>query len=110
MSHWVPGIRSLKDLALINLEENNKDNDTLEDYATIEGNWKWETICQLLPEEVSDTIRTLKAPHHSLGSDRVCWFPDSQGTFTIKSAYHTYCVEEEDPDNIYKNYWKIRVP
>ncbi|XP_020967621.1 glutathione S-transferase U5-like [Arachis ipaensis] len=75
--------QDLSELSMEQIGEDRADED-LATYATTEGCWNWERLAQLIPEEIIVMIRTVKAPHHSLGPDSLGWLPKPQGSFSIK--------------------------
>ena len=50
LDHWVPGIHTLGDFFVSVLDE-SLCNQTMVEYATINGDWHWESLGQILPKD-----------------------------------------------------------
>ncbi|KAL4276856.1 hypothetical protein AHAS_Ahas20G0249000 [Arachis hypogaea] len=67
------GITSLKDVSLCPIAA-DRIAEKLSSFTNGDGEWNWETINSYFSEDISEIIRTLKAPHYSLGADCIsCW-------------------------------------
>ncbi|XP_057747786.1 uncharacterized protein LOC130966983 [Arachis stenosperma] len=106
---WIPGFTNLKEVALTNLEE-DKLNEKVVDYVNENGDWDWEALNRVLPEEVIDILYTIKAPNLQIGEDSISWMSCPNGVFSIKSAYETFYIEDGEEQSLYKQIWKAKLP
>ena len=81
------------------------------EYATANGDWDWERISQVLPNDCLDFFMPIKATVESAGSDRVAWFPVILGDFSLKLAYK-YLSEGDlsSQAQVYKEIWRFNTP
>ncbi|QHO24506.1 Putative ribonuclease H protein [Arachis hypogaea] len=92
-AHWIPRIANLSELSFIQIDKHIKD-DTLDNYAWMLGLGEDLPIC---PEEVTNLIHTMKAPHPSLGLDSIRWLPDPQEERGLKdNGNFPRCIDHEE--------------
>ncbi|RYR11259.1 hypothetical protein Ahy_B05g079722 [Arachis hypogaea] len=106
---WVPGFTKLSEVSLVELDE-NKLNEKVVDYVTKDGEWDWEALNMVLPEEVTDIIHTIKAPNPYVGDDFISWLVNLSGIFSVKSAYETFYRDRGEDNRLYKHIWKAKLP
>lgn len=71
------------------------------------GNWLWDAFSYHLPPHIVQSMISL--PRNPLGNrdDIISWEPNSNGIFTVKSAYHVLCRKNPPPIPSSKWLWNI---
>ena len=77
----------MEDLARIDLDNLDLYQLVVE-YVTVNGDWNWERISQILPNDCLHIFMPIKPPIESIGLDRVAWFLMILGDFFLKSYYN----------------------
>ena len=91
--HWIPRIHSLEDLSVSDLNETTL-LQNVEEHAKDSRDWDSDKIRQYLSDDCSHLFISIKTPNISTGQDRIAWFPNIAGDFTLKSAYNN--IAERD--------------
>lgn len=77
-------------------------------YYARAGEWDWNRLRRLLPDEVCGKIAMLRPPIEG-PADFPCWGLTGDGQFTLKSAYWVTANEgtdPEEPDPLFAKCWK----
>ncbi|KAL4275453.1 hypothetical protein AHAS_Ahas20G0108700 [Arachis hypogaea] len=106
---WVLGFTEFSEVSLVELDE-NKLIEKVADYVMEDGEWDWEALNLVLPEEVTDIIHTIKAPNPYVGDDFISWLANPNGNFSIQSAYETFYSDRGEDNRLYKHIWKAKLP
>jgi hypothetical protein len=81
------------------------------DLVDHEGKWPVEDL-QWLPSHIRDNIRAIVPPAADMGNDVCLWPGNSNGKFTVSSAYRLMCMECEEDDSQREEWskvWKLEV-
>lgn len=100
---WVPGHDQLSLHACISLS-NVECERKLIDFITPSGDWNYELFVNFLPPLTVDVIRGLIPPCHSSIDDYPAWKHTYNGSFSVRSAYHSL-IHVEPP--LQQINWKI---
>lgn len=73
----------------------------------VAGNWNWQLLQFSFPREIIHMM--VGTPRNSLGSheDRISWEPNSNGVFSLKSAYHLVSGKISNPLAAFNWIWKL---
>ncbi|XP_061375835.1 uncharacterized protein LOC133317945, partial [Gastrolobium bilobum] len=72
-------------------------SDTLQkvvDYVDELGQWKWNSLRQLLPDSVLHRFMNFLPPSSQDGQDHLIWNGTTDGKFTVKSAYEILAIKD----------------
>jgi ribonuclease HI len=81
------------------------------DLVDEEGQWRVDDL-HWLPSQIRDNIRGVVPPAANMGKDVCLWPGNSNGKFTVSSAYELMCMEGEEDDSqreVWINVWKLEV-
>ncbi|CAN0922363.1 Putative ribonuclease H protein At1g65750 [Linum grandiflorum] len=106
---WMDNGRCLADL-IDPVMIQSTDHFTVRDMVTNSGNWNWQLLNAIVPDDIRGLIQGMIPPHED---EEACfiWGLDAKGKFTIKSAYSV--ISGIDPANSQPNWrqlWQWRGP
>lgn len=106
---WVPGGGTLGDHALTPIRL--LDWNLFVHNFTVQDDWDWSTLRQLLPADICTRIASIKPPCPG-ADDFPIWQHSNDGYFSIKSAYlHLFNDLNGDPPHFpFRLIWKLKTP
>ena len=75
-SHWFPRFHSLKDFALVDLDDNMLE-DTMDSFVSEEGDWNWNALSMVLLDDILELFHMMKTSNIMLGNDTIDWMLDT---------------------------------
>ncbi|CAN1845257.1 Putative ribonuclease H protein At1g65750 [Linum perenne] len=86
-------------------------DDVVADYVTVDGNWDLDRLQLLLQNDMISEIAAMLPPRPDRGEDSWVWGLESNGKFSIRSAYELICKPENIwPEVDWKLIWKWKGP
>ncbi|CAN1787195.1 Putative ribonuclease H protein At1g65750 [Linum perenne] len=107
---WVDSGIRLIDKAVVNSVDINLDA-VVADFFEPDGNWSLDQIGDILPADELDLIAGMSSPKTDRENDIWVWGAETNGKFTIRSAYNLLSDLENEPDvDVWASIWKWRGP
>lgn len=86
-------------------------DDKVADYINQSGEWDRGRMNFWLPHHIVDRIICAHPPREERGEDKHFWKPSTDGTFSVRSAYHFLIAgTQRQEDNVWKLIWRWSVP
>lgn len=83
---------------------------TTDKLTSIAGQWDWNKISNILPEQKIQEIIPILPPNPLAGTDKILWKWTYKGGFSTSSAYEAHNKDKWNPeDPIWKAIWAIKV-
>ena len=82
---------------------------TMSMMVTSSGDWDWQKLETCLPPSIVVKFLAVPPPTSELGPDSLMWPGESNGSFSVKSAYKLRQVCRFDDEMIWSSIWKFRV-
>ncbi|CAL1384527.1 unnamed protein product [Linum trigynum] len=107
---WIDCDLKLEDFLLDDLTPTER-NSPVAAWATEEGEWDWNRLKPLLPDDILNLIAGMEVPNAQLGEDKTIWAMERDGRFRLKSAYALAAgLDEADDDQSWTKLWKWKGP
>ena len=88
------GSQPLRELALKPIPPDEHSTKVAEHWDKERG-WKWEQFSEYLPPTTLQQIASFELAQDTESKDKIFWRGDPTGKFTIKSAIHTICQDQD---------------
>ncbi|KAF7826831.1 ribonuclease H [Senna tora] len=88
LDQWVPNIRKLKEVKMVNDTTGCYSNNLIQ-FVDNQGQWNYDMLSSLLPNDVIYKINNVNPPNESLGLDLPIWCPEANGKFSTCGAYYS---------------------
>ncbi|CAN1147316.1 Putative ribonuclease H protein At1g65750 [Linum perenne] len=98
LARWLDSGERLIDSFTCNLEELDC-SETVAEFVNGDGQWDVERLSTLLPPNSVSDVVGMPTPRENCGEDAWVWGGESNGTFSIKSAYRIVCRSAPDSNN-----------
>jgi ribonuclease HI len=108
---WLSNLPELRSLAIKDLPSKML-NQSVSQYVTNSGEWKWENIQDYVTNNTLLTLAGFKAPAEEGIDDEPLWGLTTSGAFSIKSAFMFLNNQNEEgqESDTWKTIWKWRGP
>lgn len=103
---WIPSLGPLQKYLINGISIPR--HATVSQFATANEGWNWAALNECFPKEVLACIAACHVPNEALGNDLCLWKLNTNGRFTVKSAYSNLDTESNAAvldgwDMIWKN-------